>query len=66
MKRRRRIKHLLTLEERLAETAKRLREQVKTLPPSAERDELVRKARQTEIASQMNEWLTSPGLRPPE
>jgi hypothetical protein len=66
MKRRRRIKHLLTLEERLAETAKRLREQVKTLPPSAERDELVRKARQTEIASHMNEWLTSPGLQPPK
>jgi hypothetical protein len=48
MKHRRRIKHLLTLEERLAEAAKRLREQAKTLPPSAERDELVRKARQTE------------------
>ena len=66
MKHRRRIKHLLTLEERLAEAAKRLREQAKTLPPSAERDELVRKARQAEIASHMNEWLTSPGLQPPK
>jgi hypothetical protein len=66
MKHRRRIKHLLTLEERLAEASRRLREQAKTLPPSAERDELVRKARQTEIASHINEWLTSPGLQPPK
>jgi hypothetical protein len=66
MKRRRRMKHLLTLEERLAEAAKRLRDQAKTLPPSAERDDLLSRARQTEIASHMNEWLTSPGLQPPK
>ena len=63
---RRRFKQSLTFEERLAEAAKRLRQQAKTLPPSAERDELVRKARQTEIASHINEWLTSPGLQPPK
>jgi hypothetical protein len=63
---RRRIKQTLTFEDRLAEAAKRLREQAKTLPPSAERDELIRKARQTETASHLNEWLTSPGLRPPD
>jgi hypothetical protein len=27
---------------------------------------VIRKARQAETASHMNEWLTSPGLRPPE
>ena len=66
MLRRDRFRQALTLEERLAEAAQRLREQARTLPPSAERDELVRKARQTEIASHMNEWLTSPALQPPK
>jgi hypothetical protein len=62
---RRRIKHTFSFEKRLAEEAKRLREQAETFPPGIERDELIRKARQTEIASRMNEWLTSPGLQPP-
>jgi hypothetical protein len=66
MPRRRRFKQTLTLEERLAEAAKNLREQAKALPPSAEREELIRKARQTDIASHMNEWLTSLGLQPPK
>jgi hypothetical protein len=36
------------------------------LPPGAARDEMIRRARQAEIASHLDEWLTSPGLRPPE
>lgn len=64
--RRRRFKQTTSLEHRLETEAKRLREQAKALPPGAERDELTRKARQAEIGSRMNEWLTSPGLRPPE
>jgi hypothetical protein len=36
------------------------------LPHGAARDEMIRRARQAEAASHMNEWLTSPGLRPPE
>jgi hypothetical protein len=63
---RRRVKHTASFGERLAEEAKRLREQAKTLPPGAEREELMRKARQAETASRMNEWLTSPGLQPPK
>jgi hypothetical protein len=66
MQRRRRFKQIDTLEARLAEEAKRLREEAKSLPPGAERDEMVRKARQAEIGSHMTEWITSPGLRPPE
>jgi hypothetical protein len=30
-----------------------------------ERDDMPRKARQTETAAKINRWLTSPGLRPP-
>jgi hypothetical protein len=62
---RRRIKHEASLEERLAEQARRLREQAKTLPPRKERDGLMRRAREAEITSHINEWLTSPGLAPP-
>ena len=63
---RRRIKHKTSLEERLASQARQLRERAKTLPHGAEREELLRKARQTETASHMSEWLSSPGLQPPK
>ena len=62
----RRLKKAESLEARLSEHAKRLRAEAKLLPPGAQREEMIRKARQAEIASHMNEWLTSPGLRPPE
>jgi len=61
-----RFKQTQSLEERLSQEAKRLRAEAESLPPGAWRDEMIRKARQAEIASHLNEWLTSPGLRPPE
>jgi hypothetical protein len=63
---RRRFKHTLTFPERLDQEAERLRTEAEKLPPGVERDELVRKARQAETASHINEWLSSPGLRSPE
>jgi hypothetical protein len=63
---RRRFKQTQSLEDRLSEEAKRLREEAKLLPPGAPREELIRKARHAETASHMNEWLTSPGLQPPK
>ena len=66
MNERRRINHTTSLEVRLAEEAKRLEAAAKKLPPGKNREEMIRKARQTETASHMTEWLTSPGLRPPE
>ena len=63
---RRRFKQTQPLEKRLAEEAKHLREEAKLLPPGALSEELIRKARHAETASHLNEWLTSPGLRPPE
>jgi hypothetical protein len=62
---RRHFKQIKSVEEGLSEEAKRLRAEAKLLPPGTERDALIRKARQAEIASRMNEWLTSPGLQPP-
>jgi hypothetical protein len=63
---RRRFKQTISLEARLSEEAKRLRDEARLLPPGALREELIRKARHAETASHMSEWLTSPGLRPPE
>jgi hypothetical protein len=61
---RRRFKQTDTLADRLAEEAKRLREEAKAIKPGAERDMLLRRARQCETGSHMSEWLRSPGLRP--
>ena len=52
-------------DQRLAQEALRIQEQVKSLPHGKERELLVRKARQLETASHVNEWILSPGLKPP-
>jgi hypothetical protein len=64
MQQRHRFKQTQTLEERLADEAKRLREEAKLLPPGAVRDAALRKAWQAETALHMSEWLSSPGLQP--
>jgi hypothetical protein len=63
---RRRFEQTQSLEARLSEEAKRLRAEAELLPPGAARDEIIRRARRAEIAVHIDEWLTSPGLRPPE
>ena len=63
---RRRVKHTTSIEERLGEEAKRLRARAETLPEGIVRERLIRKARQHESASNMSEWLQSPGLQPPK
>ena len=50
---------------RLKEEANRLRKQARGTPPGVERERLLRRARQVDMASQINEWLDSPGLKPP-
>lgn len=66
MPERRRVKQTQSLEVRLAEEARRLREEAEKLPPGPERDETLRRARQAETGTRMSEWLSSPGLRPPD
>jgi len=63
---RRRFKQTVSLEERLAEEARRLREEAELLPHGPVRDAALRRARQAETGSHMSEWLRSPGLQPPE
>jgi len=57
--------HSSTFEYRLAQEANSLRLQAKGMPLSVRRTELLRKARQIDIAEEINKWLTSPGLQPP-
>jgi hypothetical protein len=66
MKHRRRFKQALLLEERLAEEARRLREEAELLPHGPVRDEALRRARQAETGSHLSEWLRSPGLQSPK
>jgi hypothetical protein len=54
-----------TIQPNWREQAEAARQRASALPPGAERDALIKQARQLETASQMNEWLTSPGLQPP-
>jgi hypothetical protein len=61
MFKRHRSKHATTLEERLAEDTKRLREKVKLFALDA----ALEKIRRNDVASHLSEWLNSPGLRPP-
>jgi hypothetical protein len=58
--------HKLPFEQRLAQEAHRVKERAKSLPHGRKRELLSRKARQLETALHINEWLSSPGLRPPE
>jgi hypothetical protein len=51
------------LKEHLALEAIHLREKAETLPAGAERDDLLRKARRLEVASQLDNLLASPGLK---
>ena len=64
MQRRRSPPH--TFEESLAAEKAKLEAQVTKLKPGPQMDALRRKIRHLEIASHMNEWLTSSGLQPPK
>jgi hypothetical protein len=55
----------LPLQDRLALHALRFKEEAQALRPGPERDAVIRRARQAETASHVDEWLLSPGLRPP-
>jgi hypothetical protein len=65
MLKRRRFKQTKTLHERLADEAARLREEARALAPGRRRELLLRRARQDEMAMQIEAWLHSPGLRAP-
>ena len=53
-------------EVHLTQAAEEARADAAVLPPGPERDALLRQARRSETAAHMNDWINSPGLKPPE
>ena len=67
MQQRRRVKHALTFEERLACQAERLRDDARKMPMGKQRDQVLKRARQAETALGITRWLMSPGYpKPPD
>jgi hypothetical protein len=61
------IPQSLSLEERLfADETKRLRARAQGAKSSIEHEQLLRRVRQAETASHIDEWLNSRGLQPPK
>ena len=63
---RNRFTQTIAFGDRLAHEAERLRQKARTVPAGKERESLLRKARQLETASHINEWLSSPSLQTPQ
>jgi hypothetical protein len=64
---RRRVKHMLTFEERLAKEARRFQAEAERLPPGSKARELIlRRVRQMETALNISEWLRLPGVQAPK
>jgi phosphoenolpyruvate-protein kinase (PTS system EI component) len=66
MKKRFRSKPDKAVGKRLIKEARLARERAEQLPPSMEREALLKKARAVDIAANIEEWLDSPGLRSPK
>jgi hypothetical protein len=58
---RNRQKNTVPLGERLHKAANDARRAAQHLPQGEQRDALLKKARQAEMAVHLNQWLTSPG-----
>ena len=54
-----------TIEQKWHQLSETARDEAEKLPPGKEREALERKARQLETASQINQWLSSAELKPP-
>lgn len=55
-----------TIEEKWKRLALSLRAEADKTPSGRAKDALLKQARQLDTASHMQEWLSSPGLRPPK
>jgi hypothetical protein len=65
MLKRRRFKQIESFKDRLAAFAAGARERASKLTPGIQRDDMLRKARQADTASHLDEWCHSSGLQPP-
>lgn len=62
---RRHFKQTISLQDRLASFARDARDKASRLPPGAEKDDLLKQARQADTASHIEGWVNSPGLQSP-
>jgi len=56
----------ITIEQKWLQQSEAAKAEAQKLPYGRDRDLLVREARQLQTASQINQWLSSPELKPPE
>jgi hypothetical protein len=63
---RRRFKQSTSLKDRLVSFAEEVRKKAAKLRPGAEQDALLKKARQADTASHIDDWANSIGLQPPK
>jgi hypothetical protein len=56
----------ITIEENWHQQSEAAKREAERLPYGKEREALERKARQLATASHINQWLSSPELKPPE
>ena len=56
----------ISIEQKWHQQSEAAKSEAEKLPFGKERDALERRARQLETAPHVNQWLSSPGLRPPE
>lgn len=59
-------KRSMSFKDRLASFAQEARDTASSLPPGPEKEEALRKIRQADVASNLEEWANSPGLQPPK
>ena len=50
---------------RIADEKKKLEAEIAAAEPGLARDDLEKKLRQLDVASHLNDWLASPGLKSP-
>jgi hypothetical protein len=54
-----------TVEQKWHEQSEAAKQEAAKLPHGRLKDQLLLEARQLQTASQINQWLSSPGLQPP-
>jgi hypothetical protein len=54
-----------TVEQKWHEQSEAAKQEAAKLPHGKLKDQLLLEARQLQTASQINQWLSSPGLQPP-
>ena len=60
------MRRKITIEQNWLQQSEEAKSEAEKLPYGKEREALVRKARQLKTASQIDQWLSSPALKPPE